>query len=331
LPISPCAEHPRRLTVAPRPCRMRSVREPVAVRIPELYAQPEPTVSLELFPPKTDAAEGALFADTLPALKRLRPAFLSVTYGAGGSTRTRTLRITQRIRAEFGLEAMAHLTCVGATAEMLGGVLDEARALGIENLLALRGDPPKGETQFQPAPGGFRNAWELVRFIRGQGCFSVGVAGYPEGHLECPDKRLDWDRTAAKVEHGAEFILTQLFYEADNFLEFRDYLRHRRGVRVPIVPGVLPFLSGEQIRRFTALCGAKLPDGLRRRLDALGGDDEAVRQLGVEVCTGLCRRLLDEGVPGLHLYCLNRAASCTEILRNLGLAAPACPPEACMS
>jgi methylenetetrahydrofolate reductase (NADPH) len=297
------------------------------VRIPELYARAEPTISFELFPPKTDAAEEVLFNETLPALKRLGPSFISVTYGAGGSTRTRTLAIAARIRAGLGVESMAHLTCVGSTREDLAAVLDEARALGIENILALRGDPPKGEAGFRPVPGGFGHAVDLVRFVRDRGGFAVGAAGYPEGHVECPDRRLDWDRTAAKVEHGAQFLITQLFYETHDFFEFSHYLRHRRGVTVPIVPGVLPFLSAEQVRRFTALCGARLPPDLRRRLDAHQDDDESVRRLGVEVCTDLCRRLLDHGVPGLHLYCLNRAASCSEILHNLGLAPTARPPE----
>ncbi len=289
------------------------------MRIPELYGQKRITVSLELFPPKTDEAEETLFRDTLPALQRLNPSFISVTYGAGGGTRERTLRMTCRVRREFGIEAMAHLTCVGSTEEELCRVLEQAHGLGIENLLALRGDPPRGEKEFRPPPGGLRYAIDLLRLIRNRGCFAVGVAGYPEGHIECPDKRLDWDRTADKVEQGAEFILSQLFYHAEAFLEFADYLRERRGVRVPIVPGVLPFLSAEQIKRFTSLCGARLPENLCTRLERFAGQEESVRQLGVEVCTDLCRGLLDQGVPGLHLYCLNRSTSCTELLDNLGL------------
>src|SRR5439155_3623915 len=160
-----------------------------------------------------------------------------------------------------------------------------------------------------------------------RGGFAVGSAGYPEGHVECPDRHLDWDRTAAKVERGAEFLLTQLFYEADDFFAFEDYLRNRRGVTVPVVPGVLPFLSAEQVRRFTSLCGAKLSDGLCRQLERFADDDESVRRLGVEVCTALCRRLLDHGAPGLHLYCLNRVASCSEVLHNLGLLSPARSPH----
>jgi methylenetetrahydrofolate reductase (NADPH) len=297
-----------------------------------LYAQPEPTISFEFFPPKTDEAERMLFEETVPTLQRLGPSFISVTYGAGGGTRDRTLGIVNRLRRDFGIESMAHLTCVGSTREMLGEVLDEAQALGIENILALRGDPPKGQTEFKPVAGGFSFASELVRFVKDRHHFAVGAAGYPEGHVECPDKYRDWDRTAAKVEAGAEFIITQLFYDAHDFLAFEDYLRNKRGVKVPIVPGVLPFLSTAQIKRFTTLCGAKLSDELRRRLEAHAHDDESVRQLGVEVCSGICRRLLDHGIPGIHLYCLNRAASGAEILHNLGLANGAgdAQPEATM-
>ena len=290
------------------------------MRIPLLYAQPAPTISFEFFPPKTDEAEATLFQETVPALKQLSPAFISVTYGAGGGTRDRTLRIVNRLRCEFGIESMAHLTCVGSTRDMLADVLDEAHALGIDNILALRGDPPRGQTLFQPVAGGFTYAVELIRFVKSRNCFAVGAAGYPEGHIECSNKQLDWDRTAAKVEAGAEFVITQLFYDATDFLEFEDYLRTKRGVRVPIVPGILPFLNTEQIKRFTSLCGAKLSGALQRRLEELAHDDEAVRRLGVDVCTDMCRQLLDHGVPGIHFYCLNRVPSCKEILTNLGLA-----------
>ena len=289
------------------------------MRIPELYARPDPTISFEFFPPKTDEAEATLFRETVPALKALGPAFISVTYGAGGGTRDRTLRIVNRLRREFGIESMAHLTCVGSTRDMLAEVLNEAHGLGIENILALRGDPPRGQATFVPVAGGFTYAVDLIRFVKSQNSFAVGAAGYPEGHVECPEKRLDWDRTVAKVEAGAEFVITQLFYDVRDFLEFEDYLRNRRGVKVPIVPGILPFLSTEQIKRFTSLCGAKLSDDLCRKLEAFAGDDESVRKLGVELCSGMCRQLLDYGVPGIHFYCLNRVPSCTEIMRNLNL------------
>ena len=214
---------------------------------------------------------------------------------------------------------MAHLTCVAATRQDCAAILDEARVMGIENILALRGDPPKGQPCFQPTPGGFAHALELVRFIKAHSQFTIGVAGYPEGHVECPDKLLDWDRSAAKVAAGADFLITQLFYDLADFLAYEDYLRQRHQVKVPIIPGILPFLNTDQIKRFTHLCGLRLPDSLVRRMEAYGDDHEAVRQLGVEVCSDLCRRLLDHGVPGIHFYCLNRARSCSEILSNLGL------------
>jgi methylenetetrahydrofolate reductase (NADPH) len=284
-----------------------------------MYTQPGPTISFEFFPPKSDEAEEVLFRDTVPGLKRLNPAFISVTYGAGGGTRERSFRIVDRLRKQHGIEAMAHLTCVGATRADSTAILDEAQALGIENILALRGDPPKGQATFQPTAGGFSYAEDLIRFVKARGCFSVGAAGYPEGHVECPDKFLDWDRSAQKLDAGAEYIITQLFYNLDDFLAYRDYLRNKRHVKAPIIPGILPFLNSEQIKRFTKLCGAKLPDSVVRRMEALG-DDESVRQLGVEVCSDLCRRLLENGVPGIHFYCLNRVPSCTEVLQNLGLA-----------
>jgi methylenetetrahydrofolate reductase (NADPH) len=256
----------------------------------------------------------------VPALKKLQPSFISVTYGAGGGTRDKTLRIVNRIRREYGIESMAHLTCVGSTKDMIGDVLDEAHGLGIENILCLRGDPPKGQTEFKAVEGGFSFALDLIRFVRSRNTFTIGAAGYPEGHIECSNRQLDWDRCLAKIEAGAEFIITQLFYDVHDFMEFEDYLRNRKNVKVPIVPGILPFLSTEQIKRFTSLCGSKLPEELRRRLEEWAHDDEAVRQVGVEVCTEMCRKLLDHGVPGLHVYCLNRSQSSTEILRNLGLA-----------
>lgn len=290
------------------------------MRIAPLYAQPEPTISFEFFPPKSPEGEATLFRDVVPALKGLNPAFMTVTYGAGGGTKTSTLRIVSTIRRDFGVEAMAHLTCSGSTKEMLADVLTEARQLGIENILALRGDPPAGQAVYEPTPGGFPYAIDLIRHVKSLVHFGVGAAGYPEGHIQCPDKRLDWDRCAAKVEAGAEFIITQLFYEVADFLEFEDYLRNKRGVKVPIIPGVLPFINGGQIRRITKLCGARMPEHLLRQLEHFADDDESVRRLGVEVCSGICRRLLDHGVAGIHFYCLNRVLSCQEILRNLRLA-----------
>jgi methylenetetrahydrofolate reductase (NADPH) len=290
------------------------------LRIRELYDRHEPTISFEFFPPKTPEAEEELFRDTVPALLALKPSFFSVTYGAGGGTRDNTLRIVDRIRRSHPVEAMSHLTCVGSTVDMLAKYLDEAQARGIDNILALRGDPPKGQSTFEPVPGGFTYAVDLIRFVKSRDHFGIGAACFPEGHLESVHKHEDWDWSAAKVEAGADFLITQLFYDWSDFLDMQDYLRNKRGVKAPIIPGVLPFLSTKQIKSFTSLCGAKLSKPLLTKLEAYAGDDESVRKLGIDVCTDICRRLLDQGVAGIHFYCLNRVPSCAEIMRNLGMA-----------
>ena len=289
------------------------------MRIRDLYDRPVPTISFEYFPPKTAEAEERLVNETTPGLKALGPAFISVTYGAGGSTRDNTLRIVNRIRREHGVDAMPHLTCVGHTRDDLVGIMRQAEAEGIDNVLALRGDPPKGQAEFQAVEGGFRYAVDLIRFIKGLHTpFCVGAACYPEGHVECAHKHDDWDIAAQKVEAGAEFLITQLFYDWSDFLDMEDYLRNKRGVKVPIVPGILPFQGGEQIRRFTSLCGAKLPRPIVKKLEQYGSDDESVRQLGVEVCTAICDRLMNR-VAGFHFYCLNKVQSCADVMRNLKL------------
>jgi len=284
-----------------------------------MYDRAEPTVSFEFFPPKNPAAEEALFRDTVPGLKALGASFISVTYGAGGGTRETTFRIVHRLRRDYGIEAMAHLTCVGSTRENLAKEIDEAQALGLENILALRGDPPKGQSSFQAVEGGFGYAVDLLRFIKQRGHFCLGAAAYPEGHVECSIKHDDWDRAAAKVEAGAEFLITQLFYDPSDFLDMEDYLRNKRGVKVPIIPGILPFLNTEQIKRFTLLCGSKIPGPLRLRLEKYAADDETVRKIGVEICTEIAGRLLGHGSKGIHFYCLNRTQSVTEIIHNLNL------------
>jgi len=289
------------------------------LRIRDLYDSPNPTISFEFFPPKNDEAEAVLFRDTVPGLKQLKPAFISVTYGAGGSTRDTTTRIVQRIREQHGTESMPHLTCVGSTQGMLGNFLDEILKLGFENVLALRGDPPKDQPTFQAVEGGFSYATDLIRFIRGRSQISIGAACYPEGHVEARFKHADWDIAAQKVEAGAEFLITQLFYDWSDFLDMEDYLRNKRNIKVPIVPGILPFLNAAQIKRFTSLCGSKLPSPIRKKIEQFAEDDESVRKLGVEVCTELCAKLMPR-VAGFHFYCLNRVPSSAEVLRNLGLA-----------
>lgn len=281
-----------------------------------------PVVSFEFFPTKTEEGERALLEKTIPALRQLNPDFCSVTYGAGGGTRDKTLAIVDRIQREQRLTTMAHLTCVNATKEQTLAVLVRADALGIKNILALRGDPPDGASGFTKTEGGFEYSYQLVRFIREAGEFSVGVAGFPEGHVACNEgKYVDWYRLKNKIDHGADFVITQLFFRNSDYFTCRDFLTSL-GVTVPIVPGILPILSTAQIKRLVALCGAELPGPLLSELERRGHDDEAVTQFGIEYATTQCEELLREGAPGLHFYTLNKARSSTEVVKNLALAGP---------
>jgi methylenetetrahydrofolate reductase (NADPH) len=279
-----------------------------------------PVISFEFFPPKTEEGDRNLLEKTLPALMTLKPQFCSVTYGAGGSTREKTLMIVDRIQKQHGLTAMAHLTCVNATREQIADVLEEARRLGIKNILALRGDPPGGIGEFQKTEGGFEYSYELVRFIREKGGFCIGTAGFPEGHIACKaGKHADWRHLKHKVDQGADFILTQLFFDNQDYFEFRDHL-HKMGVTIPVCPGLLPILSASQIKKFTTLCGARIPEKMMSKLDELSENDEAVTQFGIEYATRQCEELLRSGAPGIHFYTLNKVRSTTQVLKNLGLA-----------
>ena len=280
-----------------------------------------PVVSFEFFPPKTEEGDRNLLEKTIPALLELKPDYCSVTYGAGGSTRDKTLMIVDRVQRDHGLTAMAHLTCVNATADEIADVLAQAKSLGIKNILALRGDPPGGNGEFRKTEGGFEFSYQLVEFIRRVGGFSVGTAGFPEGHMTCQaGKQVDWQHLKAKIDCGADFVLTQLFFDNNDFFEFRDYLTKNLGVNVPICPGILPILSAGQIQRFTGMCGARLPIPLLSRLEDLKADDEAATEFGIEYATRQCEELIAGGVPGIHFYTLNKSRSTTAILRNLGLA-----------
>ena len=283
---------------------------------------PRPVISFEFFPPRTPDGEEYLIEETIPILSHLRPDFCSVTYGAGGSTRDKTLQIVHRIQDEHELTAMAHLTCVNATQEQIGETLEHARALGIRNILALRGDPPSGADEFTRTDGGFEYSYQLVEFIRATGGFSIGTAGFPEGHIDCREgKHRDWQHLKAKIERGADFVVTQLFFDNRDFLEFRDYLARSLSVAVPISAGILPILSARQIKRFVGLCGATLPAPLLERLDRHGDDDDAVTEIGIAHASRQCEELLREGVAGLHFYTLNKTHSTSQIVRNLGLTA----------
>src|SRR5262245_1127492 len=266
-----------------------------------------PVISFEFFPTKTPEGERTLLEKTMPALGELKPDFCSVTYGAGGSTREKTLTIVDRIQREQRLTAMAHMTCVNATRQDTVSVLEQARALGITNILALRGDPPAGGGTFEKTEGGFEFSYELVRFIKDFGGFSIGVAGFPEGHIACPDgKYADWRHLKHKVDQGADFVITQLFFNNRDYFEFRDFLAGL-GVTVPVVPGIIPILSAAQIKRFVALCGADLPRPLVDELDRRGADDEDVTKFGIEYATKQAEELLRHGAPGLHFYTLNKS------------------------
>jgi methylenetetrahydrofolate reductase (NADPH) len=276
-----------------------------------------PVLSFEFFPTKSDDAERTLLDQTIPALRVLNPDFCSVTYGAGGSTRAKTLAIVDRIQREQRLTAMAHLTCVNTTTEQTRDILRHTHELGIRNILALRGDPPNGDREFVRIEGGFEYSYELVQCIREFAAFSIGVAGFPEGHIACREgKHEDWMRLKTKIDCGADFVITQLFFENRHYFECRDFLAGR-GVTVPIVPGILPILSASQIQRFAALCGAVLPQPLRTELERRGDDDRAVAEFGIEYATRQCEELLREGAPGIHFYTLNKARSTTEVVKNL--------------
>lgn len=279
-----------------------------------------PVISLEFFPPKTEEGDRALLEKNIPALMQTKPDYCSVTYGAGGSTREKTLMIVDRIQREHQLTALAHLTCVNHTREQVGELLQKIKATGCKNILALRGDPPTGG-EFEVTPGGFEYSAQLVQFIREQGDFGIGVAGFPEGHIACKQgKRVDWQYLKAKIEAGADFVITQLFFDNADYFAFRDHLAGELGVRVPLVPGVIAIVSATQIKKFTQLCGSRIPAALGAKLDALGTDDAAAAEFGIEYASRQCEELLRAGSPGLHFYTLNKAASTVRVLKNLNLA-----------
>ena len=285
------------------------------MRIIEILQRNQPMFSLEFFPPKTEGEMTELF-ETLREAKKLQPGFISVTYGAGGGTQDKTIEIVKRAKREIGLESMAHLTCVGHSKQEIKGLLDEISTSGIENVVALRGDPPKGEPRFVPHPHGFRYASELTAFIRGSYSLCVAVAGYPEGHIESPDKETDWNHLQEKVDAGADFIITQLFFDNRHFFAFEKRMRER-GVKVPIIPGIMPITNYDQILRFTRICGATIPDQLVKDLEPIQNNLDAVHRCGVKHAIRQCQELLDHGVVGIHFYTLNKSKATWEIIRSL--------------
>ena len=248
--------------------------------------------------PKPTKATAIFLEKQIPALLQAKPDYCSVTYGAGGSTRDKTLMIVDRIQRQHGLTALAHLTCVNHTREQVRELLEKIRSLGCKNILALRGDPPGGG-EFQPTPGGFEFAAQLVQFIRESGDFSIGVAGFPEGHVACKDgKHADWRHLKEKVDAGADFVLTQLFFDNADYFEFRDYVAGKLGVRVPLVPGIISILSAAQITKFTQLCGAKIPPPLRAKLDQLADQRRSRRGIWHRIRHATVRGIAARGRAG---------------------------------
>jgi methylenetetrahydrofolate reductase (NADPH) len=291
------------------------------VRIDELlHESGRPVFSFEFFPPKTEEGLASLFT-AVAELRPLRPDYVSVTYGAGGSTATKTIEIVHRIKEEYGIEAMAHFTCVGSTVEDLRGRLDEMASVGIDNVLALRGDPPAGEEEWKKTAGGLEFSRELVELIRGDYPFSIGAACFPETHLQATSAEDDLYYLKEKVEAGAAFLITQMFF--DNALYF-DFVRRARdiGIEVPIVPGIMPITNVKQLERITSLCGASIPSRLRRELHQRGDQAQAVHDFGVAYATMQCAELLSNGAPGIHFYTLNRSPATRAILSALKLLRP---------
>ncbi|MCA9691619.1 MAG: methylenetetrahydrofolate reductase [NAD(P)H] [Nannocystaceae bacterium] len=298
------------------------------MRILDRLAHKRPVFSFEFFPPKTPQGERVLWT-SLEQLAPLEPDFVSVTYGAGGSMRRRTVDLVGRIKRELGIEVMAHLTCVGASRDELARVVDSLGERGIENILALRGDPPRGVESFTPAPDGLRYASELVAFIRERGSFCVGAACYPEVHPEAPSADADLEHLRAKVAAGVDFLISQLFFDNASYARFLARTR-AVGIDVPILPGIMPVTNTKQIVRFSKMCGASIPEILRERLRQADDDPQAVFWVGVQYAAYQCRALLEppsvdpfarapRGVPGIHFYTLNKSPATRAIFEILRL------------
>lgn len=286
------------------------------MRITEQLQAGVTTFSFEFSPPRSDEEMAAL-EETIARLRPLHPSFVSVTYGAGGSTRQRTLELASRIKHDIGIEAMAHLTCVGHPRAELHAILERLQDAGVENIMALRGDPPLGQETFVPAPDGCRFGSELIAFVRQQGFdFCIGAAAYPEGHLESEDQHVDLSYLRQKQEAGASFFITQLFFDNAFYFHFLERAQER-GVTAPIIAGIMPITNAEQIRRMTRRCGATIPARLSNALDRCQTPKE-VRDLGVAWATDQCAELLQRGAPGIHFYTLNRSLATRRVMRAIG-------------
>jgi methylenetetrahydrofolate reductase (NADPH) len=274
------------------------------------------TLSFELFPPKTSAGEASLY-ENVGHLMAFQPDVVTCTFGAGGSTRDKTLEITSQVRQRFGVRVASHLTCVGSTCDQLRGYLRDARGAGVENIVALRGDPPKGEAAFKPVEGGLRYASELVELIRREfPSFGIAVAGYPETHQEATSPQADLENLARKVKAGGDCVITQLFYDNADFFRFRDRCQEL-GITAPIIPGILPVTNLAQIQRIASLCKACLPDDFVAELSQKGDDADWQFQVGIRRATEQVQELIDAGIPGIHFYVLNKSPATAAVLNGV--------------
>lgn len=296
------------------------------MRFLDYFNSDKPVLSFELYPPQTQSGMRALKTRVVPNLHKLKPSYMTVTYGAGGSTRAKTLEIASLIQNEFGLTAACHLTCVGSSRRDIDGILKAIRATGIRNIVALRGDPPRGEDVFVPPKDGFAHGNELVAHIRSiepkDDAFGLAVAGYPEKHLEAPDFETDIANLKRKVASGGDIVITQLFYNNDHFFWFVDRVR-AAGIDAPIVPGLMPILAAGQIQRIASLCGAEIPTPLQDQLNRATADDAV--QIGIDQCIAQATELLEQGAPGIHFYVLNKSTHMRPIIRALPLPARESP------
>jgi len=285
------------------------------MKIIDRIAASRPSLSFEFFPPRDDVGFWDLFK-TIQSLKSLDPTYVSVTYGAGGSTRRKTVDLVARIKADTNIEPVAHLTCVGATARDIADVADELWAANVRNILALRGDPPAGDSEFVQPAGGFAHAAELVYFLRQRHGFCVAGACHPEKHPDAPDSETDLRHLKAKVDAGCDYLVTQLFFDNTDFYRFREHAE-ALGITVPVIAGIMPILSVKQVKRFTQLCGARIPRDLLEKIESVEDDAEAVRQVGTVHALKQCEDLIANGVAGLHFYTLNRSTATRAVFQHI--------------
>lgn len=287
------------------------------VKIRDILNRKRFILSFEVFPPKRDGNFEALFA-TIGELIKFHPDFISVTYGAGGSNKDLALGIASRVKNQFRQEVLAHLTCVGATKDDIAAILAAFKKEHIENILALRGDPPAGSDKFEKTKGGFAHANELVSFITDEGSFSIGAAGYPQGHIEAPSLTADIANLKRKVDAGADFLISQFFFDNDDFYNFVDKTA-REKINIPIIPGIIPILNYKSIKRMAELNGHELPEALNKNIEKIADKPEELEKYGIEYATRQAQDLIDNGVRGIHFYCMNRSMPLQKILSNLSL------------